>query len=114
MKTSWILFLILFVAAISLLGSSSKGGTFFALVDKGHNFTVTVYDQGSGAPLELVRVLLKRGEALLRVESTNPSGRAVFRDVESGNYTLGTRRLGYVEYADSVLIDETHTSKLFH
>src|SRR5205823_3941217 len=30
------------------------------------------------------------------------------------NYTLGTRRLGYVDFADSVLIDETHTSKSIH
>jgi hypothetical protein len=75
-----------------------------------HSFTVTVYDKESGSPLELVRVLIIRDGTLIQVGLTNPTGVTVFRDVPSGQYVLGTRRLGYADYSDTLSIDPSHSS----
>jgi hypothetical protein len=74
------------------------------------NFVVTVLDRSAHAPLELVRVALTRGKSVIAVRTTNVNGRAVFKDVQPGWYTLNARYVGYQSYADSILIDSLHTS----
>ncbi len=110
MKYFKLFLVILLEIVIGVAASMSRGTTASAPDEKHHNFSVTVYDQNSGAPLELVRVLLKQGHELIRLESTNPTGNAIFRHVEAGQYSINTRRLGYADFVDSILIDETHTS----
>src|ERR1041385_3832362 len=95
---------------ISAAASTSGGTTTHTSDEKHYNFSVAVYDQTSCVPLELVRISLESGGQIIRVEPTNPTGKATFRDVEAGQYIMGARRLGYTEYVDTILIDETHTT----
>ena len=75
-----------------------------------YTFSVTVRDKNSNAPLELVHVLLRTKDGFLRVGTTDPTGIAVFREIDPGQYTLTTRRLGYAEVVQTVSIDATHTT----
>jgi hypothetical protein len=95
---------------LGVAASMSAGASSSTADEKHHNFSVTVYDQNSGVPLELVRVSLERGNQIIRVEPTNPTGKATFREVEAGEYILSARRLGYTEFVDTVLIDEAHAT----
>src|SRR5712671_6480792 len=97
MKYFKLLLALLLTIFINVAASMSRGTTSSAMDEKPHNFSVTVYDQGSGVPLELVRVSLEKGNQIIRVEPTIPTGKATFRDVEPGQYILSARRLGYTE-----------------
>src|SRR5690348_1860034 len=77
--------------------------------EEGANFTVVVYDGTNSLPLELARVALYRGPALVRGKVTNPQGRAVFTDITPGYYRLVVRSVGYNPFSDSVLIDASHS-----
>jgi len=100
-----ILFLTVLLGLSFVMANSARGAAANHV-----NLTVTVLDQNSGVFLENVRVLLKRGYQLIRVESTNPTGAAIFRDLEAGVYLLSTRRIGYTDIVDSLLVDGTHTT----
>src|SRR5690242_13379802 len=108
MNYSRFLTIILLELVIGVAASMSAGTPPSPTGETHHNFSVMVYDQNSGVPLELVRVSLERGNQIIRVEPTNPTGKATFREVEAGQYILSARRLGYTEYVDTVLIDEAH------
>src|SRR5258708_40032403 len=108
MKYPELFLVIILEIFIGVATSMSRGTTTSATDEKHYNYSVTVFDQGSGAPLELVRVYLEKGNQIIRVEPTNPTGKATFRDVEPGHYVLSARRLGYTEYVDTILIDEAH------
>jgi hypothetical protein len=100
------------VLVLVLLGPASALSRPIAgsvLDEKHHDCSVAVYDQNNGVPLDQVRVLLSRGEKVIRNESTNPLGIAVLRDVEAGRYLLSVQRLGYSSYLDTVVIDAAHT-----
>ena len=55
------------------------------------NFTVTVTDKETSDPLQLVSVILKRNNTIIAATSTNPFGRAIFNEIQSGNYEISTR-----------------------
>ncbi|HEX2868153.1 MAG TPA: TonB-dependent receptor [Ignavibacteriales bacterium] len=73
------------------------------------NFTVTVLDKATKVPLQYVVVALKEGNSIVASASTNPFGRAVFNDLESGSYLLSTHYVGYNDFNDSVTVDTRHT-----
>jgi hypothetical protein len=75
---------------------------------QGITYTVVVYDGTNQVPLELARVALYRGAALVRGKVTNAEGRAVFIDIKPGNYRLIARSVGYDDYSDSIQIDQSH------
>jgi outer membrane receptor protein involved in Fe transport len=66
-------------------------------------FTVVVLDSEGHTPLQLARVALMRGTALVQGHVTDPSGQAVFHDVQ-GSYTLVVRSVGYKAYTAPVTI----------
>ena len=76
---------------------------------EGIPLTVVVYDGANNGPLELARVALYRGSALVKGKVTNPQGRAVFSDLLPGRYRLVVRSVGYDPFDDSNLtIDASH------
>ncbi len=76
---------------------------------QGITYTVVVYDGSNNLPLELARVGLYRGSTFVKGKVTNPEGRAVFTDVVAGSYKMVVRAVGYNDFMDSILIDQTHT-----
>jgi CarboxypepD_reg-like domain len=74
------------------------------------NFTVTVTDKETSDPLQLVSVILKKKNTIVAAASTNPFGRAEFRDIQSDIYEISTRFIGYVDFKDTITIDKSHKS----
>jgi hypothetical protein len=74
------------------------------------NYKVTVVDSAQNTPLELVNVLLKKGDDLVRIGDTNKFGVIVLRDVVVGEYTLITHYIGYKDFSAPIKIDKTHNS----
>jgi hypothetical protein len=76
----------------------------------GVQFRVTVSDADEKVPIELARVVLRKNDKFLAQDATNPAGQVRFRDIEPGKYSLTVWFVGYKTFADSILIDEQHTS----
>lgn len=74
------------------------------------NFTVTVTDTDSRHPLQYVTVVLKEGNTIVASSTTNPFGKAVFTDLNSGKYTLSAFHVGYNIFNDTVLVDAGNIS----
>jgi hypothetical protein len=74
------------------------------------NFTVTVIDKSTSTPLQYVTVIFKQEGSIAAKSTTNPFGRAIFEDLEEGNYILQTYLIGYKDYIDSVQVDSLHQS----
>ncbi len=72
-------------------------------------YTVIVYDSAAQTPLELARVTLTSDGRLVQGHVTNVNGRALFRDVPEGTYTLNVRSVGYVEVNKTVTLEATHS-----
>ncbi|HEX2961768.1 MAG TPA: carboxypeptidase-like regulatory domain-containing protein [Ignavibacteriales bacterium] len=72
------------------------------------NFTVTVLDKNTQAPLQYVVVVLREGGSIVASASTNPFGKVVFNDLGSGSYLLSTHYVGYNDFNDTVLVDPGH------
>lgn len=79
--------------------------------EEGVSFTVIVSDSIQQTPLQLARITLRKKGSLVAGKVTDPTGRAVFSDVNPGWYTLNIRFVDYIDFSDSVLIDNIHTSK---
>lgn len=79
-------------------------------MNKTINFTVTVHDSSSHAPLQYVLVALKKGSTVVATASTNPFGKAVFNDLAGGTYLLTAHFNGYYDFTDTVLVDAAHHS----
>ncbi len=77
--------------------------------DAGVSFIVVVLDSTQSAPLQLVRVSIRKGGVFVAGKVTDPSGRAQFNDLSPGSYTINIRLVDYVDFSGSVLIDNTHT-----
>lgn len=99
-----------FASLAFMLPLSQKG---FAKGDpppQGVDYSVVVYDGTNQQPLELARVALYRGTALVKGKVSDPEGRARFTDIVPGTYRLVVRSVGYNDYDDSTLaINESHT-----
>src|SRR5579872_487386 len=77
---------------------------------QGIDFSVVVYDGTNHQPLELARVGIYHGSALVKGKVTDPEGRAHFTDMDPGVYKILVWSVGYNTYADSTFrIDEAHT-----
>src|SRR2546423_9862321 len=76
---------------------------------EGVSFTVIVLDSAQKTPMQLVRIVLRRNGKLISSKATDPLGRAQFSEVNPGMYFISVRFVGYLDFADSVYIDNTHT-----
>jgi hypothetical protein len=74
------------------------------------NFTVTVTDKSTSDPIQLVSVILKKKNSIIAATTTNPFGKAVFNDLQSGNYEISTRFIGYIDFKDTITVDKLHKS----
>ncbi len=74
------------------------------------NFRVTVIDSAQNLPLEFVTVILKKGDQIINVKSTNQLGVAAFEDIEEGGYTLSTSYVGYKSHIVPVKINRNNNS----
>jgi hypothetical protein len=100
-----VVFLLLYspdVKAGAIRNSNSKIETI--------NYTVTVTDKNSLLPLQLVNVVLEQNGNVIAAATTNPFGRAVFDDIESGRYKISAHYVGYDTFSDSVNIDSLNRS----
>ena len=70
--------------------------------------TVVVYDVGIQSPLEGARVILRRGASIVGDKVTNPRGVALFRDIDTGQVRLTAHLVGYYDFSETVVIDESH------
>ncbi len=73
-------------------------------------FSVTVRDSIHDMPLAHARIELKRGTTLIAGQITNPVGKADFKDIGEGRYTITVRYVNYSPFTDSVLIDRANRS----
>ncbi len=74
------------------------------------NYKVIVIDSAQNTPLELVTLILKKGDKIVNVKETNQFGVAAFTDVEAGNYLLISQYIGYKNYSIPLVIDRQHNS----
>ena len=74
------------------------------------NYTVTVTGKKTSQPLQYAIVALKKGNNKIARSATNPFGRAIFDDLEEGNYILQTNLIGYKDYIDTIQVDSFHKS----
>jgi hypothetical protein len=74
------------------------------------NFTVTVSDKKTSEPIQLVSVIIKKKNSIVAATTTNPFGKAVFSDIQSGNYEISTRFIGYSDFKDTITVDKSHRS----
>ena len=74
------------------------------------NFTVTVIDKKTSAPLQSVVIEFNRENVIITTGSTNAFGRAVFYDLGAGQYIIKTYYLGYDNFSDTVTVDSLHKS----
>jgi hypothetical protein len=100
-KLLLMIMVLLFINGNKTLAGEKKENTI--------NYKVTVVDSADNSPLELVNVLLKKGEELIGVGYTNKFGVATLRDVDAGEYTLLISYVGYKEISSLVKIDKAHT-----
>ncbi len=74
------------------------------------NYKVTVLDSSQNTPLELVTVILKKGDKIINVKGTNHFGNALFQDIEEGSYNIVIQYVGYKNYSASIKVDRKHTN----
>ena len=74
------------------------------------NFKVTIIDSTENAPLELVNIILKKGDEIVNMNITNHFGVATFRDVDAGNYLLIAHYIGYKDYSVPIFINAQHNN----
>jgi hypothetical protein len=111
-KTFTILLLEIFLlASIVAVSSASvhKSGSGTSAGGGDQHFKVYVLDAGTRTPMELARVVLRRGKAIIGTTVTNPAGMAQFIDIDEGWYRLSVHLVGYQDFFDSVLVDDQHT-----
>ncbi|HYQ86763.1 MAG TPA: hypothetical protein VES59_05920 [Bacteroidota bacterium] len=110
-KTSAALSIMLsFILPAGLLGFTSGTPLSAPPPDEGVQFTVVVFEAGVKTPLERVRVILRRDGSLIGDKVTNPSGIALFRDLQAGSYRITAHLVGYYDFSDSVVVDQNHTA----
>lgn len=107
---SAILMLILSTATFFTLNSTFAGDKNTGKKEKTINYKVTVVDSAQNSPLELVNVLLKKGNDIVNIGNTNKFGVVVLQDVTAGEYTLICQYVGYKDFSAPVKINEFNTS----
>ncbi len=98
-----------FVISSNLFASDSPSKNYKEKVNT-INFQITVSDSAQNIPLELVTVILKRGNKIINVRSTNQFGIATFDDIDAGNYIIQSQYVGYKTSINNVRIDREHRS----
>jgi len=81
--------------------------------DEGTQVRFLVIDADQKFPIELAHVVLRRNGRFVNQDATNPAGLIRFRDIQPGWYNVSAWFVGYQTYADSILIDNAHTSYTF-
>jgi hypothetical protein len=101
-----ILIVFFFISSICFSGISFASD----IPGEGVSFTVIVIDSSQDTPLQLAKVTIRKSGSLIGGKVTDPSGRAIFGDINPGWFTIDVRLVDYIEYRDSILIDNSHTS----
>ena len=70
---------------------------------------IYVYDSDLHTPMELVRVVLRRGKAVVAEKVTSPRGLAEFIDIQEGWYNISAHFIDYNDFFDSILVDDQHS-----
>jgi len=78
--------------------------------DHGVQARFTVLDADGRLPIELAHVVIRRNGRFVTQDATNPAGLIRFRDLVPGWYNVSAWFVGYNTYADSLLIDATHST----
>ena len=81
--------------------------------DHGVQVRITVIDTDGKLPIELAHVVLRRNGKFVAQDATNPAGLIRFRDLEPGRYNVSAWFVGFKNYVDSIMIDETHSTFIF-
>ena len=84
--------------------------SFLYAQDRTIGFSVTVRDSIHDMPLAHARIELKRGGTLIAGKITNPTGKADFKDITEGWYTIRVTYVNYSAFTDSILIDQANRS----
>ncbi len=72
------------------------------------HYTVVVYDSVHRFPLQLSRVVVRRGATFIAGKVSNVLGRADFEDIEIGEYTLAVSLVGYNRVTKNISITNGH------
>jgi hypothetical protein len=99
-----------FVLLFYALNSNAAETHGPAPTEHGVQARFTVLDADGKIPMELAHVVLRRDGKFVAQNATNPAGLIRFRDIEPGLYNVSAWFVGYDTYADSMLIDETHST----
>ncbi|HEY6172079.1 MAG TPA: TonB-dependent receptor [Candidatus Kapabacteria bacterium] len=78
--------------------------------DQTVGFSVTVRDSIHDMPLAHARIELRRGTTLIAGRITTPTGKADFKDIHEGWYTIKINYVNYSPFTDSILIDRSNRS----
>src|SRR5271169_627173 len=70
---------------------------------------IYVYDSDLKTPMELARVVLRRGKAVVAQNVTNPRGLVEFIDIHEGWYNISVHFIDYNDFFDSILVDDQHS-----
>jgi hypothetical protein len=101
-------FVLLLFSTNADAGTIRKNSSKFVTI----NYTVMVIDKNSMLPLQNVNIILEQNGSVIAALSTNPFGRTVFDDIESGRYKISAHYVGYDTFTDSVSIDTLNISYL--
>ncbi len=74
------------------------------------NYKITVNDSSDHSPLELVNLILKKGDEVVNMNITNHFGVATFHDLEAGNYLLIAHYIGYKDFSTPVSVSQLHNN----
>ncbi len=78
--------------------------------DHGVQARITVIDADGKIPMEMAHVVLRRDGRFVAQDATNPAGLIRFRDIQPGWYNVSAWFVGYNTFADSILIDGSHSA----
>jgi len=70
---------------------------------------IFVYDADLKTPMELARVVLRRGKAVVAQNVTNPRGLVEFIDIHEGWYNISVHFIDYNDFYDSIQVDDQHS-----
>jgi hypothetical protein len=101
---------ILFIFFCLFLGKTASAVSTVAPEER-VSFTIVVLDSVQNTPLQLARITLRRNGVFIGGKVTDPTGRAVFTDLNSGWYAVIIHSVDYLEYRDSLLIDNSHNER---
>ena len=110
MRLSGVLIPFFLSCSLNARAAETPGGS---TPEHGVQARITVLDADGKLPMELAHVVLRRDGKFVAQDATNPAGLIRFRDIEPGWYNVSAWFVGYNTFADSILIDQAHSTFTF-